>query len=143
MEASLVVAIISAATAITVAALSYSFARRREREADWRRLKLDHYKEYVSALSGIVGTRESPTSQARYADARNALRLVAPPEVLRALKAFQDEIAHSNVDYTLDGQQARLNVLIREIRRDVQPTPPDDGDAKFELGIPPPRTGRR
>jgi hypothetical protein len=85
MNASVLTAIISGATAIIVAALSYSLTMRREREAEWRKVKLDHYREYIAGLSGIVNERGTPLSQARNSDAVNALLLVAPTEVLRAL----------------------------------------------------------
>lgn len=51
MDTTILVASISTLTALAVAALTYSFNKRSEREGQWRRLKLDHYKEYVSALS--------------------------------------------------------------------------------------------
>ncbi len=121
------VAIISAATAIAVAALTYIFAKRRERESDWRRLKLDHYKEFVAALSGVVGERSTPANQGRYADAVNAMTLVAPPSALRALYAFQDEVRFSNPTKSAQGHDEKLSALLREIRRDIHPTQPDDG----------------
>jgi hypothetical protein len=50
MNASVLTAIISGATAIVVAALSYSLTKRREREAEWRKVKLEHYREYIGGL---------------------------------------------------------------------------------------------
>jgi hypothetical protein len=49
MDATIFVSVISATAAVAVAALSYAF-KRREREAEWRKLKLEHYKEYISVL---------------------------------------------------------------------------------------------
>lgn len=131
MEATTVVATISATTALAVAALSYSFNKRREREAEWRQLKLTHYKEYVSALSDVVGQRSTPASQARYSAAANFMTLVASPVVLRTLYAFQDEIRISNPDRTAEKHDATLSALLREIRRDVHPQPPDDAGLTF------------
>jgi hypothetical protein len=133
MEPTIFVAMISAAAAIAVAALSYSFNKQRERESEWRKLKLDHYKEYVSALSGVVGQRSTADSQARYSDAVNLMTLVAPPSVLRALYEFQDEIRHSNPNKSPARHDSTLTALLSEIRRDVHPGVPDDTGITFRL----------
>lgn len=138
-DSTILVAFISAATALIVAAASYWFNKRRDREAEWRKLKLDHYKEYVAALSGVVGSRSTPATQARYADAVNSMTLVAPPSVLRALYALQDEIRFSNKNRTKQKDDAALSALLMEIRRDVHPKPPRDKETGFRLmDVPPP-----
>lgn len=127
-------ALLTAATAITVASLTYHFGKRREREAEWRRLKLDHYKEFVSALSGAAGERAAtPANQVRMSDAFNAMILVAPPGVLRALYAFHDEIRITNPSRSIQRHDETLNMLMTAIRRDVHPTPPDDAGIAFRL----------
>lgn len=133
MDATISVAIISAAAALAVATASYAFNKRRDREAEWRRLKLEHYKEYVAALSGVVGHRSTAESQTRYSDAVNSMVLVAPPAVLRALYEFQDEIRVSNPSKSDQRHDQTLAALLREIRRDVHPTPPDDQGLAFRL----------
>jgi putative exporter of polyketide antibiotics len=50
MEASLLAALISASSAIIVAGVSYYLTKRREREVEWRKLKLEHYQKYIAAL---------------------------------------------------------------------------------------------
>jgi hypothetical protein len=137
VNSSVLAAIISGAGAIVVAAVSYSLTKRREREAEWRRVKLDHYREYIAGLSGIVNDRATPPSQARYSDAVNALLLVAPADVLRALRRFQTEIAASNKDRSDARHDALLSDLVRAIRRDIQPKHSHDGDLTFQvLGVP-------
>ena len=69
----LVAAVVSAVTALLVAAITSALTRRREREADWRRLKLERYQELVVALSGIVKERSTAEAQSRFADACNSL----------------------------------------------------------------------
>ena len=49
-----IILVASIPAAAAVAALSYLLNKRRERESEWQKLKLDHYKEYVLALSGVV-----------------------------------------------------------------------------------------
>jgi hypothetical protein len=137
MNPSVITASISAAAALVVAAVSYALSKRREREAEWRKVKLEHYREYIAGLSGIVNERATPTSQARYSDAVNALLLVAPGSVLRALRAFQAEIAVSNKNRSDHRHDALLSDLVRAIRHDIHPGRIDDRDLSFQvLGVP-------
>lgn len=133
MNSTILVAVISGAAALAVAALSYAFNKQRDREAEWRKLKLDHYKEYVAALSGVVGQRSTAQSQARYSDAVNSMVLIAPPAVLRALYEFQDEIRVSNQNKSPQRHDETLAALLREIRRDVHPRTPRDQGIVFRL----------
>ncbi len=142
MNGSIVVAIISAGTAVTVAALSYAFTKRRERDADWRKFKLDHYKEYILALSGVVGQRSTAAAQTRYSDAVNFMTLVAPSAVLQALYDFQDEIRIGNQNKSEARHDETLAQLLREIRADVHPSRPDDRAIIFRLMDAPGPTSR-
>ena len=47
------IAVISAAAAVVVKAISYYFTKMKEREADWRKYNFELYKEFVVSLSGI------------------------------------------------------------------------------------------
>lgn len=128
-------AAISGAVAIVVAALSagatYLLTKRREREADWRKMKLDIYRAYVIALSCTVQHRRTSEDQARYADAANSLTLVASPVILKALYAFQDTVADK--DECLDN-------LLNALRHDISPSHQGmSGDLSFRLFSPPPK----
>ena len=81
-------ALISFVTAIAVTIITYVLTRRREHEADWRKLKFSQYQELLLALSGITEGRSTAEAQARYSDAVNSMALVAPTQVVRALQAF-------------------------------------------------------
>ena len=141
MEGSVLVAVISSGAALAVAAISYAFNKKREREAEWRKVKLEHYREYMAALSAVVGHRSNDTAQTRYSDAVNTMALVAPRDVLRALYAFQDEIRMSNANHSQANHDLRLGDLLRAIRRDVHPKPPDDTGINFMLMDAPPSSG--
>ena len=67
------------AAAIVVAVLTYVLTKRKEREADWRTVKLELYKEYINAVAGIPEGRMTPESEMRYHDACNTIGLVASP----------------------------------------------------------------
>jgi uncharacterized protein (DUF2267 family) len=58
------------------------------------------------------------------------LTLVAPPNLLIALHAFQNEIAASNKIHDPHKAQSLLNVLLRNMRIDCHPQTPKD-DQKF------------
>ena len=135
METGVLTALISGSAAIVVAAVTYAFTKRREQEAVWRDLKLKHYQEYIAALSATVGARATPEVRARYADAGNTLSLVAPPEVLRALYAFQDEISLKGPAKDHSRHDARLTDLMRVMRADAQAGLPvsEESDLNFRL----------
>jgi len=127
MDTAVLVAGISASAALAVASLSYFFNKRSEREGQWRKLKLDHYKEYISALSGVVSRRSTAGSQARYADAVNLMTLVAPPVVLACTIRIFGRGWASNAAKSQQRHNETLTTLLREIRRDVHPRPEGRG----------------
>jgi len=114
-------AVIAAGTAVVVVALTNYFTKGREHEADWRKMKLERYREYILALSGVVEERATKEAHARYADAVNGLRLVAPPKVLEALERYPTHASYRNRDRTLESHDRYLSVLVRAMRQDFQP----------------------
>lgn len=113
-------------------------AKRREHEADWRKTKIEHYQEYVAALSGIISGRSTPSAQERYADAVNALALVASPPVLNAVHAFQSEISYRNTSRSDERHDALLHSALLAMRDDVQPVKGHEGPLAFRFLAPPP-----
>ena len=69
MDTPLTVAIISAAAAIVVPAISFYLTKSKERQADWQRYKFDLYKELVQSLSGDCGNGLKPEGNRRFASA--------------------------------------------------------------------------
>jgi membrane protein implicated in regulation of membrane protease activity len=51
---------VSAGVAIISAIITYVLTRKREHRADWRKLKLNQYQEFLLALSGVVRERATP-----------------------------------------------------------------------------------
>jgi len=139
METALLTAAISAATAVVVVVVGNIFSGRKEHEADWRRLKLERYREYVVALSGTIEERMTRESHLRYSDAVNALLLVAPANVLHALESFVEHTSFRNPHPDIDRHDALLGDVIRAMRRDLQPgRKSDDSELHFRLlGVPP------
>lgn len=136
----LVTGLFTLVAVVLTVGLTYIFTKKREHENDWRGVKLAHYTEYVKALSGIVGARGSPDAQAAYADAVNALTLIAPPTVMVALYAFQDEISYRNAAKRTDARHDYLlGEVLRAMRRDIHPSV-QQGESKltFRFLEPPP-----
>lgn len=126
MDTAIFVATISAAASILAAALTFFLTKRREREAELRKQKLEHYKEFLDALSGTVGTDSTPENQRRWARASNTMGLVASQQVLQAQMRFQDAIAISNPKRSTEEHDRCLNHLLLAIRRDLGVTLADD-----------------
>jgi len=143
MDSAILTTVISPAAAILVAlvtaVLTYVFTKHREREADWRKLKLELYKEYVSALSGIVEGLATDEGHVRYVNAVNTLMLVAPSSVMRSLYAMLDYTNSTNAHRSLEQHDKLLSALIHAIRRDMDATGRHDVDLiNFKLITVPP-----
>ena len=134
---------VSATAAILAVVVTSALAKNREHEADWRKLKLGQYQEFVLALSGVVRERATPEAHRRYADAVNSMNLVAPATVLVALRAFQKEISYINTGRSDDRHDQLLEILIRAMRSDIHPKPSaGDLSGSFRLlGLPPDAIG--
>ncbi len=107
--------------------------KKRDHEADWRKMKLEHYREFIAAHSAAVHSAADIPAKRRYADAVNSLTLVAPPQVLAALYSHQSETSERNSERSLNQVEKTLSNLLRLMRRDCQPKPPlDDSDFIFK-----------
>ena len=119
-------------SSVVVAALTYWFTKRREREAEWRKEKLAYYKAYVESLSGMVQGDDTPEGHKLYAKTTNNLLLFAPQSVIEALNAYRSENALSNREHWSAERHDRLLAeLLLAIRRDVGVSPTDN-PAKFK-----------
>ncbi len=121
--ATLLAPLVAALGAIAVAALTaiitYATTRRREREAEIRKEKLEHYKEFIASLSGIISGEGTEEGQRDFARACNKLNLVAPQAVIVALQGFQDEIKQRNPNRTQARHDELLSALIHALRHDL------------------------
>ena len=125
MDTPVVVALISAAVSLVVAAGTFFLTKSKEREAEWRKQKLEHYREFLDALSGVVGTDSTAEAQRRWARASNTIGLVASQHVLTSLREFQDAIARSNPNPSIEEHDRKLNQLLLTIRADLGVSPAD------------------
>jgi hypothetical protein len=133
MDATIVVAIISAAAGLFVSALTFALTKAKEREAEWRSQKLAHYKEFMEAANGIVGPPPPTESKIRSANAANNIYLVGAPPVLVALREFLDEIAESNKNRTDGRHDELLTRLLLAIRDDLGISEQPSRNYRFRL----------
>ena len=129
METPIVTAVIALFGSLLAAAITYWFTKRREREAEWRKEKLAHYKAFIESLSGVVEGDASPDGHKEFAKATNNLLLFAPQSVIAALNDFRFEIRISNTNRTSERHDHLLAVLLLAIRRDIGVSPEDQADA--------------
>ena len=120
MDTPILVAIISAAASLAVAAITFFLTKRKEREAEWQKQKLNHYKVLFSALSDLaVDGTDKHDANMRFALAANTIALVAPQYVIKALMAFHDEVKFSNKQKSVDRHDDLLKSLLLAVRKDI------------------------
>ncbi len=134
MATEVITTIIAASGALFLAGATYWFTKKREREAELRKEKLEHYKDFVASLSGIVSGEGTPDGQRAFARACNKLNLVAPQAVVKALQDFQQEIKVSNSQRSGERHDRLMSKLFHEMRKDLQVTPKDN-DSSFIFGL--------
>ena len=133
MPADIATALIAAGAATIMAVLTYGLTKKREREADLRKERLAHYKDFVASLSGIIDGEGTPDGQRAFARACNNLNLVAPQPVIQALQAFQEETRAANPNRTRAQHDQLLSKLLYQIRKDLGVWPKDSAD--FKVGL--------
>src|SRR5438094_8388307 len=123
MGTNFIIVAISSVTAVVVAAFTYYTTKQREREAEWRREKLAHYKDYFAALAETVGRDVAHDARARYCVAFNTVGLFASQEVIDCLHAFQEitRLPHNEIDVA--EHDRRLTKLVLAVRRDLKLRP--------------------
>lgn len=126
MSSELIAAVISTSGALVAVVAGYVLTKRAEREVEWRRQKLEHYKEFVASLSGAVAGETTAGAQRRLAKACNDLLLFAPQGVLSTLARFREEISVSNPAKSQERHDALLSELLLEIRADLRIQSPRD-----------------
>jgi hypothetical protein len=134
MSADIATALVAASGAIVLAGASYWFTKQRERDAELRREKLEHYKDFVASLSGIIAGESTPEGQRAFSRAPNNLNLIAPFAVLQALQEFREETRMSNPNPNRERHDILLSKLLFEIRRDLRISPKDSID-HFKIGF--------
>jgi hypothetical protein len=136
MAFEIVTAVIASSTALAVAVVGYWFTKKREREAELRKERLEHYKELVSSLSDILEGDDNFQGQKRFAVACNNLNLIAPASVIKALQVFQDETKSSNPNRSFERHDELLSLLLIKMRQDLNVSSDGESMLTFRLWAP-------
>lgn len=126
MANEVLVAIITVSGSVIIAAISYFFTKRQQREAEWRDSKLNHYKVLLSSISDLAVDNQDVEAHHRFALAMNTLALVAPQNVVEAMLAFHDGVKMSSEDRNPARHDQLLGQLLLSIRKDLGMKPKDD-----------------
>ena len=137
MDTPVLVAVVSAAAGIFASASTFFLTKKKEHQAEWRKQKLESYKELLSAMNGVTGKLPSIEARLRFAHAINHIMLVASPPVLVSLRTLLDEIARLNPNQGNNRHDDLLTELMYAIRGDLGIHPNRaDRDFRFKLSAP-------
>ena len=117
--------LVTTAVAIGGWFIGHALTKTRERQAEWRKEKLTHYKEYFTALAGVVGSHATDETRKRYAIAFNTVGLFASQEVIERLHAYQEITRLGAGEIPLAEHNRRLTRLVFAMRRDLRLMPHD------------------
>jgi len=106
--------------AIATAVLTYWTTKKREREAELRKEKLEHYKDFMGTLSGVISGERTAEAQQAFARACNKLNLVAPLSVIRALRAYQEASGEEQDAAASERRAAQMSKLFHAMRDDLK-----------------------
>ena len=135
MNDAVVVAIVTAAASVVVAALTFYLTKRHELAVQLRNEKLNHYRVLFSALSDLATDgADKDAANMRFALAVNTIALAAPQDVITALMVFHDEVKLSNPNRSLEAHDRLLKELLLAVRRDIGLAKGDDA-ANFNFHL--------
>jgi hypothetical protein len=101
----------------------------KERESEWRKLRVEQYKELVTAMSEVVA-EQSDGSRARLARAANQIGLFASRAVRRQLTRLLEAVAQGQMEQ----HDTILTELMHTIREDLTvPGSESRADITFKL----------
>tara|TARA_B100000929_G_C15264740_1_gene337987 strand:- start:114 stop:515 length:402 start_codon:yes stop_codon:yes gene_type:complete len=96
--------------------LTYIFNKERERAAEIRREKLEHYKEFVRALGEYVVKDAGQEKRSEFTRACNRMYLVASKDVLEKLEPLLRGLKNEESE---EAVQLKLDQLIHHMRKDL------------------------
>lgn len=118
MDVSIVVALITTGTGLIASALTFYLTKKKERDAEWRKHKLEHYKAFMSAINGIVTKESTSEGRVRFAEAANNIWLIGSPGLVAELRDYLIE-SGKPADRDYAEHDRILTKLIIEIRKDI------------------------
>jgi len=129
MDNSVLIAIITASGSVIVAAVSFYLTKRHQIKSEWKKEKLNHYKELLSALSELaIDGADKGKANIKFASSANTIALVASQEVITAIMNFHDEVKFSNRSKSPEKHDKLLKELLLKIRQDIGLSKKDNED---------------
>ena len=125
----LLVSFFSIFGSVIVACLGYIFTKWKEREADWRKERLNNYKVYISSLNMIMEGHSTEEGQSIHRVACNSLNLIAPQSVICAVQEFEKEIKTDNKNKSRESHDRLLSNVLYEMRKDLNISPADNKES--------------
>ncbi len=105
--------------AIASAIMGYFISNIREKQTNWRNLKIEFYKEFVSTHAGMADGDATNEDRLRFSRSCNKLSLVASNGVLTVLAAYLREISISNQNRSTEQEADLRRKLIWAMRKDI------------------------
>ena len=138
IDPKIITSIISILSAIIIVSLTYIFTKSKEREAEWRKEKLNFYIEFIKSISEITKENITKNSSDRFAKACNNFYLFAPENILKAMQDYREETNVKNKTFNSKKAEEKLKELISLIRKDIniKKANIDNLDIKIYLGLP-------
>jgi hypothetical protein len=133
MSADLATALATAGGATILAVITYALTKKREMDAELRRERLEHYKDFMASLGPIIANEITDDIRRAIGRSCNNLNLVAPQSVIEALQAFQDEVGASNANPSRQRHDQLLSRILYEMRKDLGVWPKDNQGFKASL----------
>lgn len=129
MSLAIITTLITLLGSIFIAGFTYWSTKSKERDAELRKEKLEHYKRFIESINEIIDGDKTPDGNLKFAKASNNLMLIAPQAVIEALNEFRQEISISNApNSTIEKHDKLLSNLLFEIRKDLKISPKDKKD---------------
>lgn len=125
-------AFITLIIAVVSAILGYLVSNIREKQTNWRNLKIELYRDFISAHAGMADEDATDNDRLEFSRSCNGIALVASREVLDLLNAYLAEIAISNRSRRIEKEMALRKRLIWEMRKDIGYLPANLSLAEFD-----------
>jgi len=130
IDTQIVVAVITASSAVIVGAASYFLNNKYERQRRWSEKKLEYYQKLFNAMSDLaIDGVDKIRAQINFSEAINNIALVASQAVITTLMNFHDEIKFTNKNRSVEKHDLLLKKLILEIRKDLDLSKKDKEDS--------------
>lgn len=116
---SILIALITFATSVAVAIITYSFNKKAQRLNEIRQMKINAYSNYIAALAKMAQNPSERALSQQYAIEANKVCLVASVKAVKAIQDFDQYIMRKD-NYSIDIQTQLVTNIYNELRADLK-----------------------